>query len=110
MDTEERPVRVVVAPEAQLDLNEIWNWNARDRGICHADSYVRFLETQIDGLSEHYASGKVVGTRPDLRYILMRRKTRGHGHVAVYTVAESVVTVVYVFHTAQDWQATVAEE
>src|SRR2546421_5125723 len=104
MDTKEPPLIVLVTPEAQSELIEIWNWNAIDRGIRHADAYLKFLEGQIDDLAENYDKGRTVGTRPELRYILMRRKSRGHGHVAVYTVVGSVVTVVHVFHTAQDWQ------
>ena len=71
----------------------------------HADNYLAFLDGHINLLGETYAKGKTVENRPDLRYILIRRKSRGNGHLAVYTVEGKVVTVVHVFHTAQDWQA-----
>jgi plasmid stabilization system protein ParE len=35
---------------------------------------------------------------------LIRRKSRGHGHIAVYGVDESTVNILHVFHSAQDWQ------
>ena len=39
-----------------------------------------------------------VRTRPDLRYITMRRKTGGNAHVAVYSVDEQAVNLLHVFH------------
>ena len=33
-----------------------------------------------------------------------------HGHIAVYRVDADAVSILHVFHTAQDWQAKLAEE
>jgi plasmid stabilization system protein ParE len=102
-------VKVVITPEAQDELADIWAWDAKERGIVHADRYLDFLTKSIFALTGTYASGASVSTRPDYRFIVIRRRSKGHGHVAVYTVGETQVTVLHVFHTAQDWQARVAE-
>ena len=103
-------MKVVVTPEAQAELSEIWIWNANDRGVHHADAYLAFLDKHIGALSETYAMGRIVEIRSDLRYIQMRWNARGHGHVAVYTVGINAVTVIHVFHTSQNWQAKLREE
>jgi plasmid stabilization system protein ParE len=48
--------------------------------------------------------------RPDLRYLMIRRKAHGYGHVVVYRVTDVSVEVLHVFHTAQDWQTRLTEE
>lgn len=53
---------------------------------------------------------KTVSDRPDLRYIIMRCKAKGHGHVVVYRFDETRIDVLHVFHTAQNWQTILAEE
>ena len=103
-------MKVVLTPEAQGELADIWAWNAKDRGILHADRYVGFLMESIFALTETYALGRPVSTRDDFRYTVIRRRSKGHGHIAVYTFEEEQVTVLHVFHTAQDWEAKVAED
>jgi plasmid stabilization system protein ParE len=41
---------------------------------------------------------------------MMRRKTGGNAHVAVYSVDEQAVNLLHVFHSAQDWESRLAEE
>ena len=69
-----------------------------------------FLERHIDALSEDYPRGKVVETRPEFRYIVIRRKAKGHYHLAVYRCDDKTIDVLHVFHTAQDWQRVLADE
>ena len=95
---------VVVAPQAVDDLAAIWRWNAEQYSTSHADRYVDSLKLVIFGLGRSYWRGKPVSSRPDLRYILVRRKRKSHGHVAVYRINGPTVEVLHVFHTAQDWQ------
>ncbi len=52
-------------------------------GVSHADVYLHYLKQCIADLAVSYARGKTVGTRPDLRYVIMRQRAGGHGHVAV---------------------------
>ena len=110
MDPEERTVKVVIYPAAEDELADIWEWNAKDRGIAHADRYIEFLKSSIFALDKTYLRGRPVDSLSNLRYIVVRRRQRGHGHLAVYTVDDSQVTVLHVFHTAQDWRATISRE
>lgn len=70
----------------------------------------RFIEADHLGLDRAYSNGKDVATRPDLLYVLVRRKPKGYGHLVVYRVGEKTVDVLHVFHTAQDWQTMLIDE
>lgn len=98
------------APLALRDLDIVWDWNAKTYGPAHAARYVDFLQRHIDALGESHPRGRVVESRPDLRYIRISRRKRGHGHIAVYRVDVDKVNVLHIFHTAQDWQTKLAEE
>ncbi|MGO9114109.1 MAG: type II toxin-antitoxin system RelE/ParE family toxin [Thermoguttaceae bacterium] len=112
MSAEGRPALPVdYAPLALRDLDVVWDWNAKTYGPAHAARYVDFLERHIDALGEHHPRGRVVESRPELRYIRISRRTRGHGHIAVYRVDANKDNVLHIFHTAaQDWQTKLAEE
>ncbi len=101
---------VALAPPVERDLDEIWDWNKKTYGIHHARRYVDMLQLQIDAIGNTYIHGKIVESRPELRYIRLGKRKQGHGHIAVYRVEAGVVSVVHVFHTAQNWQAKLAEE
>jgi plasmid stabilization system protein ParE len=108
--TQGQALPVVYAPVALQELDVIWDWNEKNYSRSHAARYVDFLEHHIDALSENHQRGKVVESRPEYRYIIIRRKAKGHGHVAVYRFDDKGVNVLHVFHTAQDWQAILSEE
>ena len=101
---------VVYSDNALRELNEIANWNEDTYGRDHAKRYIAFLEKNINELGKNHPKGKILETRTDIRYILIRRKSKGHGHVAVYNVDNQTVGVLHIFHTAQDWQAKVTLE
>ena len=99
--------RVVKLSAAALDtLSDIWLWNATHYGSAHADGYVRFLEAAFETLTWAETVGRPVPDRPEYRYLLIKRRAGGHGHVAVFQVDGEQVTVLRIFHTAQDWAAT----
>jgi plasmid stabilization system protein ParE len=110
MDSETPTLTIIRAPSAIDELDGIWRWNTGRHGLRHADRYLHYLEQAINKLSETYTRGMVVSTRPDLRYVLIRRRTSGHGHVVVYNFDENEVHILHVFHTAQDWRRTLLEE
>jgi plasmid stabilization system protein ParE len=95
---------VIVSPTATAELAHIWRWNAACYSPDHADRYVDSLKRVIVGLARTYSLGKSIGIRPDLRYVLIRRKPKGHGHLVIYRFDEKTVDVLHIFHTAQDWQ------
>jgi len=49
--------------------------------------------------------GLVVPEFPGLRRRLVKRRSRGHGHIVFYRVEGFRLEVIHIFHTAQDWQS-----
>src|SRR5947199_10399646 len=84
---------VQVAPDAAAELAEIWRWNAENYSPDQADRYVAFLKQVIFGLDRLYWHGTTIDDCPGLRYVLIRRKRKRHGHIAVYRVSDSTVDV-----------------
>jgi plasmid stabilization system protein ParE len=105
-----RGLPVLYAPAALQELDAIWDWNEKTYGRGHAARYVDFLERYIETLGEHHQRGKAIESRPEFRYIMIRRRAKGHGHVAVYRCDDTAVHVLHVFHTAQDWPTFLAGE
>lgn len=103
-------LKVVLSPDALRALDEIWEWNASHYGIDHADRYVAFLLAETNKLAASFFRGKAVPTLPTLSYIVIRRRRKGHGHLAVYERVGDVINVLQYFHTAQDWQTKMADE
>jgi plasmid stabilization system protein ParE len=64
----------------------------------------------IDKLTKSFNKGKPVPSRSDLRYIIVRRRPKGYGHIAVYNYDDREVHLLHVFHTAQNWQAQLGDE
>ena len=110
MASEQPPLNLIRAPTAIDELHGIWQWNADYYSVSHADHYLRYLQDSILELASTYAKGKVVVVRPDLRYVIIRRRNKGHGHVVVYKIDENAVRILHVFHTAQDGQNMLADE
>lgn len=91
------------------ELDEIADWKEKTYTSEHAERYVTFIQPRISSLARGWAKGKIVGVRPDLRYIQIQRRAKGHGHVAVYSVDETIVNVLHIFHTAQNWRSDLDE-
>jgi plasmid stabilization system protein ParE len=97
-------------PEALVDLDVIWDWNAQTYGNVHADAYIEFLRKETDRLDTEYTRGRIVPTVSTLRYRMIQKKKRGHGHVVIYEVNGTVlVRILRYFHTAQDWQSKLVD-
>jgi plasmid stabilization system protein ParE len=110
MAAKSRRLRISLSPVALAKLDEIGDWNARSYGPDHAHRYIAFLRTETAKLSTLYFAGNPVPTRPQLSYVTMRKRRRGHGHIAVYQVIGEVVYVLTYYHTAEDWQTKLKEE
>lgn len=110
MATQKSPLTVIRSPTAIGELDAVWRWNAEHYSPPHADAYLDFLKERIADLANSDIKGNTVSTRPDLRYVVMRRRATGHGHVAVYNFDDKEVHILHVFHTAQDWQTKLTEE
>lgn len=98
------PLSVVFTPAARADLLGIWHWNALEYGEKRADSYVEFLLEAVQKLAASPQIGPEVSDYPGLRRYLVKRRSRGHGHLVFYRVAGSRLEVIHIYHTAQDWQ------
>lgn len=96
---------VAYAPRAAEDLLGIWLWNRDSYGAPHADAYHAFLRAGIAAIPTSITADREVPGRPGLRYRVLRRRRRGHGHIAVYQPESDGIRVLHVFHTAQDWQS-----
>jgi plasmid stabilization system protein ParE len=98
---------VSLSPRAADELDEIYRYNIRKRGRATADRYITFLNAKLDSLAVDYDAGKPVESRPDLRYLLIKKTGKWKdGHIAVYQVddAAATVDVWFIFHTKQDWE------
>jgi len=83
-------------------LEEIWGWNSDRYGITHANQYVEFLLAETEKLVAKGLAGRQVPDRPNYRYVAIRRRAKGHGHVVVYKVSGNDIIVLDYFHTSQD--------
>lgn len=64
------------------------------------------MKRKIHALATTYSLGRAVDADPTLSYIIMKRRSSGDGHIAVYFVDATAknLQVLHVFHTKQDWQ------
>ncbi len=99
-------MKVIYARAAVSELDEIWMWNLEHHGLTQAQAYITFIQDQIESLSDHPFIGPALSTRSDLRYLVMKWNSAGHGHVAVYTIDQDDenIIIAHVFHTRQNWQ------
>jgi len=86
--------------KAAVDFAEIWVHNAERYNVEHADKYRDFLLAEMDQLTEHPELGRVPDKFPALRYLVMKRRASGHGHVAYYEVFDDTIRIVRILHTA----------
>ena len=101
---------VTFSPAAKQSLNQIWDHNAREHDADHADRYIAFLRYGLDHLTTDHRQGKPVPGSPTTRYVIFRRRLKGHGHVAVYEFVNETIYVVNLYHTAQDWPTRLAHD
>src|SRR6266567_3109378 len=110
MAGETRKLTVSLSPAALRSLDDIWEHNARQYDAEHADKYVAFLLAETNKLATKYFLGKAIPTLPRLSYIIIRRRRKGHGHLAVYELIDDVIQVLQYYHTSEDWQMKLANE
>ena len=104
MNPTEPALSVFYARKFLKELEVIANWNERTYGPKRAKRYIEFLNKAISELGIHHGKGTCVESHPEFQYVLVRRGSRGHGHIVVYQVAETSVTVLQIFHSAEDWE------
>jgi len=110
MASQKPTLNVILSPGVNDQLKEIWRWNSQRYDASHADEYLDFLKSKINALSTEYPNGKRVNGRSHLRYMIIKRKSGGHGHIAVFSLEAGAIYLIYVFHTAQDWRTKLLNE
>ncbi len=105
MPRETEPLEVVFTLAARVEWIAVWQWNAVEYGERRADSYIAFLESEIEKLARSPGLGVAVEEFPGLWRRLAKRRSRGHGHIVFYRVVESRLEIIHIYHTAQDWQS-----
>lgn len=74
---------VVYSSQSLHDPGEIWDWNAEEYGVQHADNYVSFLRRQTFKLASSTNPGRQIESADHFRYHVIKRRSRGYGHVVV---------------------------
>ncbi len=105
MARKQQPLEIVFTAAARADWVAIWQYNATEFGERRADSYIGFLESEIERLAHSPSLGPIVPEFPGLRRRLAKRRSWGHGHIIFYRVKESRLEIIHIYHTAQDWQS-----
>lgn len=105
-----RKLTVTLSTAAHRSIDQIWQWNAEQYGRDHAQAYVDFLDKETAKLSTEYERGRPLSAVLGVQYLVIKRRTRGYGHILVYEVVGEVVHVIDYFHTAQDWERKLTGE
>ncbi|HEY3781089.1 MAG TPA: type II toxin-antitoxin system RelE/ParE family toxin [Fimbriimonadaceae bacterium] len=109
MGRKPRYLTVNITPTAEAQLDDIWDWNADRYDPDHADAYEDFLIDEANRIGEDPSIGRPVQNKPEYLYIVSRkRKRKSHGHIIVYEVANQAVEILFIFHTAQNWEVRLA--
>lgn len=94
--------RVVLAPEAGDDLNELYEWIAGRASPQVAMAYLERVEAFLLGLSIGSERGQLRSdVRPGLRVVGFERRL-----TVAFTVDEDTVTVLRVFTAGRDWESS----
>jgi len=96
-------VKIELARKADIDMTEIWIDNAERYSVDHADKYSHFLVESLQELAKNLALSGPVDEFPSLRSFTMKRRARGHGHIAFFEIHDDTIMVVRVLHTAMDF-------
>ena len=100
----QRKLALAYSRQALADLDDIWEWNAQQKNVQHANVYIAFLRAETSKLTRYTHPGRQVTKSTNLRYALIRKRRKGHGHLVVFSLHEEKLLVLRYFHTAQDWQ------
>ena len=82
------PSRLTVnySTQSLRDLGEIWDWNADEYGVQGADNYVSFVRRENLRLASSKNPGRQILSADRFRYHIIKRRSRGYGHVVVFAI------------------------
>jgi toxin ParE1/3/4 len=90
--------RYTLAPRAQGDLDEIWNYTVRRWGIHQAEFYARQIGRDIEAVAAQPSMGRAC---PDIRAGYYRYPTGSH--VLFYRLIAGGIDVVRILHERMDF-------
>ncbi|MCG9896126.1 MAG: type II toxin-antitoxin system RelE/ParE family toxin [Fimbriimonadaceae bacterium] len=107
---EKQRLTVEITDLAEQSLAAIWRYNAEEWGEAHADHYLTFLRSETENLGRTWRSARPVPGFPTFRFSLLKtRRSKGHGHLAVFEIDGDTLRILDFHHTAQDWQSRYGE-
>ena len=80
-----RKLAIRYSPESLVDLDEIWEWNANQRGVVYANSYIASLKSATHKLTQISNPGMPVPKSSIYRCAILKRRRKGYGHVVAFT-------------------------
>ncbi|HEY6925825.1 MAG TPA: type II toxin-antitoxin system RelE/ParE family toxin [Steroidobacteraceae bacterium] len=89
--------RFALAPRAQNDLNDIWNYTAVRWGIDQAETYIRQLWRDIATVAERSSLGREC---PEVRAGYFRYPSGSH--ILFYRPATDGIDIVRILHQRMD--------
>ena len=110
MARESRKLTLNFSRRALADLESIWEWNAKQYGFSRADRYFEFLKSATVKLILSPNPGRPVPTSTIYRYAVLKRRSKGYGHIVVFMVEGQTLHVWRYYHTSQDWQTKLTDE
>lgn len=92
--------RVDFAPEAEVDLNELYDWIAGEASPAVAMGYIERVEAFCQRLSIGSERGHLRNDiRPNLRIVGFERRL-----TIAFVVGPEVVTILRIFAGGRDWE------
>jgi toxin ParE1/3/4 len=90
--------RYVLSPRAQSDLDEIWNYTARQWSIDQAERYIRDLMKAIEAASNNPRSGRTCDEIREGYFKLLVGS-----HVLFYRALDGKIDIVRILHQRMDF-------
>jgi plasmid stabilization system protein ParE len=100
-------MRIRLAPQARIDLDEIWLYIARKSGKQEiATRHIESIARGFGLLAKFPSIGRSLETskRPDIRTLAVRK------YIVFYRPADSEIRILRIIHAARDAYAVFAEE
>ncbi len=89
-----------LSPEAQSDLNGIWDYTAEMWSLDQADAYLLGLDEKLRFLC---SSPEIARERPEIDPPVRLHPYRSH--LIIYRIEETHLAIIRVVHNRQNWQA-----
>ena len=88
----------ILSPAAQADLNQIWDYSARNWGAAQANRYVLDIRRAIEGLADGSRQGRAIDDiRPGYRKLAVA------SHFLFYRITDAgMIDIIRILHQRMD--------